>query len=78
MAGLSEAEVLERVAGRDQVCTACAEHHAAEWPSGHEATFWIGPCGFCGAKKAVCCTSDWNWPRLNKQAQRKVRADREI
>ena len=79
MARLSEAEILDRIRDQASVCRACAEDdNGATWPQGHEATGFYGKCGFCGHEKAVCCVTDWNWPRLNKQAQRKVSANREF
>jgi hypothetical protein len=78
MPKLTETEISERVCGRDSICSGCAEEHGAEWPTGHQATFWVGKCGFCGFSKTVCCTSDWNWPLLNRKTQHNVRINREI
>lgn len=77
-AKLTDAEVSKRVHGCDSVCSACAEEHGAEWPTGHQATFWVGKCGFCGFSKAVCCTSDWNWPHADKNTQSICRNNREF
>ena len=78
MARLSDADILERIRGQDSVCRACAEGYGAVWPDGHEATHFYGECGFCQQTKAVCCTSDWNWPHLNKKDQKNIKAKREF
>jgi hypothetical protein len=45
------------------ICGACARARGATWPEGHVATMWVGVCGACNEQKAVCCVTDWHWPR---------------
>jgi len=49
------------------ICSSCAEAHGGGWQDGHMATFWVGRCGLCGARKSVTSTSDYLWPRLGKR-----------
>jgi hypothetical protein len=78
MPKLSDAEFLERIRGRDSICRSCADAYGGEWPPVHVATFWVGKCGFCGFEKSVCCTSDYNWPKLSQKDQKIVNAKREF
>lgn len=53
------------------ICSPCALARGAEWPQGHLATFWNGECQFCFQQAACCCTTDWNWPGLDRLRSRR-------
>ena len=78
MSKLTDAQVSKLIRDGAYLCTACADQYGADFPKGHEPTISMSECGFCGAYKPTCHTSDWNWPRVDMKTQRKSSARREF
>lgn len=48
------------------ICSHCASRLGAIWPENHVCTWHQGICEFCEEEKALCHTSDWDWPEYSE------------
>jgi hypothetical protein len=63
---LVDSETMAELVREDgAICSDCARDNSAEWPEGHQASFWTGKCCVCGRLVGCCSVSDWNWPKVS-------------